>query len=198
MTDRQRVRRGDGRERALDAAYRLFLEQGYDGTTLREVAAAAGVAEQTIYYLFGSKEQLLRETESRWVLGGTPLTTWRDAPWAGELLAETDPRALIARFVLVDGQIKKRLATWTVAVGRASPPSPQNFHGRDEFFAFLVDRTADLAEGNRTMARERTIDAVRVLNSLENYIELTTRRMWSDDEWAEWITAALSWLLIDG
>lgn len=44
----------------LDAATRLFLEAGYGDTSMDQVAGAAGVAKQTLYNHFGSKETLFR------------------------------------------------------------------------------------------------------------------------------------------
>jgi TetR/AcrR family transcriptional regulator, mexJK operon transcriptional repressor len=40
------------------AATRLFLRSGYRGTTMDEIAAAAGVSKQTLYKQFSDKEQL--------------------------------------------------------------------------------------------------------------------------------------------
>ncbi|WP_337995459.1 TetR/AcrR family transcriptional regulator [Oleispirillum naphthae] len=45
------------REAIVGAACALFLEQGY-GVSMETIAAAAGVAKQTIYNLFSTKEQL--------------------------------------------------------------------------------------------------------------------------------------------
>jgi AcrR family transcriptional regulator len=47
------------RARLLAAALDLFARQGYDRTTVAEIAAAAGVTEMTFYRHFGSKDQLL-------------------------------------------------------------------------------------------------------------------------------------------
>jgi TetR/AcrR family transcriptional regulator len=47
-------------ETLLEAAFRVFGEQGYRATRLEEVAAAAGVTKGAIYHYFGSKEDLLR------------------------------------------------------------------------------------------------------------------------------------------
>lgn len=44
----------------LDAAGALFLGQGYELTTMDEVAARAGVSKMTVYSHFGSKEALFR------------------------------------------------------------------------------------------------------------------------------------------
>jgi TetR/AcrR family transcriptional regulator, regulator of cefoperazone and chloramphenicol sensitivity len=47
-----------GRERILHASLRLFGEQGFDGTSVRQVAAAAGVSAPLILHHFGSKDGL--------------------------------------------------------------------------------------------------------------------------------------------
>src|SRR5437588_9057514 len=47
------------RERILDAALSLFRQRGFDETTMRDVAAAAGVATGAAYYYFRSKEELV-------------------------------------------------------------------------------------------------------------------------------------------
>ena len=44
----------------VDAAQRLFRERGYQGTTMRDVAAAAGVSTGNAYYYFRSKEELVQ------------------------------------------------------------------------------------------------------------------------------------------
>ena len=47
------------RRRILDAAYGLFAENGYAGTTIAMVADTAGVAPETIYLSVGGKRGLL-------------------------------------------------------------------------------------------------------------------------------------------
>ncbi|WP_205304971.1 TetR/AcrR family transcriptional regulator [Nocardioides sp. 616] len=51
---------GDPRQEILDAATRLFAERGYAATTMTEVARAVGLGQSSVYYWFGSKEDLLR------------------------------------------------------------------------------------------------------------------------------------------
>ena len=47
-----------GRSRVLDAAAELFVAQGYSGTTLRQIAATAGIKAGSVYHHFDSKEAL--------------------------------------------------------------------------------------------------------------------------------------------
>jgi TetR/AcrR family transcriptional regulator len=46
------------REAILDAAEALFSERGFDGASLNDIGAAAGLSRGTPSYFFGSKEQL--------------------------------------------------------------------------------------------------------------------------------------------
>ncbi|MBP2704599.1 TetR family transcriptional regulator [Microbispora sp. RL4-1S] len=48
------------REIIVETALRLFMERGYEATTMRAIAAEAGVSVGNAYYYFGSKEQLLQ------------------------------------------------------------------------------------------------------------------------------------------
>lgn len=49
------------KERILKAAEKLFVEKGFEGTSIRELAQSAGVNIAMISYYFGSKEKLLEE-----------------------------------------------------------------------------------------------------------------------------------------
>ncbi|MBT2762347.1 TetR/AcrR family transcriptional regulator [Paenibacillus sp. ISL-20] len=47
------------KERILNAALKLFSQQGFHATTTKEIAAESGVAEGLIFYHFGDKRKLL-------------------------------------------------------------------------------------------------------------------------------------------
>ncbi|MFG2694160.1 TetR/AcrR family transcriptional regulator [Kitasatospora sp. NPDC048407] len=53
------------RERILTAATALFAEHGYDGTTTRTIAGAAGLNVATVAYHVGTKADLYREVMRR-------------------------------------------------------------------------------------------------------------------------------------
>ena len=47
------------RERILDVALDLFTDQGFDGTSMREIAERLHISKPAIYYHFASKEEIL-------------------------------------------------------------------------------------------------------------------------------------------
>ena len=49
-------RRDNRRERILDAAAHCFSRAGYEGTSVRDIATAAGILPGSMYYHFASKE----------------------------------------------------------------------------------------------------------------------------------------------
>ncbi|MCL2007518.1 MAG: TetR/AcrR family transcriptional regulator [Treponema sp.] len=49
------------RQKILDSAIRLFAEKGYTETSVRELAAAAGIKEASVYNHFPSKNIILEE-----------------------------------------------------------------------------------------------------------------------------------------
>jgi AcrR family transcriptional regulator len=53
------------REKIIDAALRLFRDKGFDVTTMRDVAAEAGLATGAAYYYFRSKEELVMALYAR-------------------------------------------------------------------------------------------------------------------------------------
>jgi AcrR family transcriptional regulator len=52
--------RGGTRERIQSIALELFAEQGYEKTSLREIAERLGVTKAALYYHFRSKEDIVR------------------------------------------------------------------------------------------------------------------------------------------
>ena len=58
--------RPDRREAVLDAALHCFVDRGFYGTAIPEIAKRAGVAAGTIYHYFDSKEVLVNTLFRRW------------------------------------------------------------------------------------------------------------------------------------
>jgi len=59
--DTARSAAGGVRDRLLDSAEQLFAERGFDGTSVRHLAAAAGCNIASVNYYYGGKENLYVE-----------------------------------------------------------------------------------------------------------------------------------------
>ncbi|MFD8708562.1 TetR/AcrR family transcriptional regulator [Kitasatospora sp. NPDC059648] len=62
----------------LQTALRLFTQQGYDETTIAQIAREAGVSQRTLFRYFGTKEELIGGSEEQFVALLTE--TVRDQP----------------------------------------------------------------------------------------------------------------------
>lgn len=74
----------------LEAAKRLFLEQGYQGVSMDQIATAAGVSKLTVYSHFGDKETLFSEAiaaKCREVLPDELFVSPPEGPLRAQLLA---------------------------------------------------------------------------------------------------------------
>ena len=60
VTDSATAKGEQTRELILSTALRLFREQGYGKTTMRAIAAEAGVSVGNAYYYYSSKEHLMQ------------------------------------------------------------------------------------------------------------------------------------------
>jgi AcrR family transcriptional regulator len=62
LEEKRRVRRGETRRcEVAEVAQRIFLERGYNQTTMQAIAEKAGASKETLYRHFGSKEGLFTE-----------------------------------------------------------------------------------------------------------------------------------------
>jgi len=50
---------GDTREKILQAAFTVLSRQGYENTSIKEIAEEAGVAQGLVHYYYKSKQQLV-------------------------------------------------------------------------------------------------------------------------------------------
>ena len=89
--DSAQTRRGDTRARIQQVALELFAEQGYERTSLREIAERLGVTKAALYYHFKSKEDIVRSFTEDYFSQLDALIEWgREQPpsdkTSGELL----------------------------------------------------------------------------------------------------------------
>ena len=98
------------RSRITKAAVELFAERGFVGTTMADIAAAAGVAVQTVYFVFHTKTEVLDSAYGMAVMGEDDPAVPQDQAWFRQ--AQAEPDVVIAVPLLVAGlsEILRRVA----------------------------------------------------------------------------------------
>jgi AcrR family transcriptional regulator len=90
-------RRGDTRVRIQQVALELFAEQGYERTSLREIAERLGVTKAALYYHFKSKEDIVRSFTEDYFARIDALIAWgRDEPTSDQTAQE-----LLDRYITI-------------------------------------------------------------------------------------------------
>ncbi len=138
----------DTRSRLCQLALELFAEQGYEKTSLREIAEQLGVTKAALYYYFKSKEDIVRSLVEDYFTAIDDLIAWaKDRPRDRETRAE-----LVRRYldIVADGsEVFKMLQQNQAAVSglAAAKERGELFRERmDALVALLTGPDAPLAD----------------------------------------------------
>ena len=192
-----RQRQADQTRGAIaDAARLLFLERGYAGATIEAIAAAAGVAPQTVTAVFGNKRGLLAEVIVRHARDTEYERLTREARGAGG----RDQLKVVAR-------ITRRMYERTVEdfelLRGASGVAPElaqlvaaiEDHKRQRQ-AVVAERLARRGELRKGMSAGQAGDIIFALTGHEVYHTLVERRGWSPSRYETWLADVLSHSLL--
>lgn len=186
------------RQRMLDAARELFIEQGYGATTLQEVADRAGVAVQTIYFTFGNKRSLLKELVDTTIAGDDATIATMDRQWFRDALAAETAEAHLHQHVAGTRAVLERFAPITkmVSTAAATDPDVSTLWPQDTDPRYTVQSTAAKALMAKPGARadvsaEHAADLLHGLLSPELYLLFVRERGWSPEQWQHWAFATL-------
>src|SRR4030081_2961630 len=89
------------RARITAAAAKRFLMHGYAATTVRAVAADAGVAVPTVELAFGTKARLLKAVIDTAIAGAGEPVPMLARDWAARAQATAEPATFVAVFAQV-------------------------------------------------------------------------------------------------
>jgi AcrR family transcriptional regulator len=127
------------RERILDVALELFTSQGYDKTSLRDIAVRLGITKAALYYYFERKDDILLELHLRLHAVGTQVADELEAVQDGPARVEAWPRALrrVVDYMAANPEL--------VSLHRRNPSAMEALHRsernrleNDEFDARLI------------------------------------------------------------
>lgn len=116
------------------AATRLFLEHGYEGTTMEEIAAAAGLTKRTVYNNYADKRELFTEIVTDVMEYAEAILRELPAAFAADVTAGTlrDTLHEIARRVAVAAAREHVVALRRLLIGvsREFPELAREYYAR--------------------------------------------------------------------
>ncbi len=186
----------------VETATRLFVERGYAGTTITQIARESGVAVQTIYNSAGSKPQLLSLVLSRAAAGDRAP---RPVPafMTEQAQAEPDPRKVVAQLVefWTGGlartapifEVIRQAAAIDPEIARLETERSQQRLANYAIAGRLLAERGDLRPG---LTPEHAAAIIFSLGHPESYRLLVGNSGWSTERWAAWVTDALSAALL--
>lgn len=202
--DKRAERARRTREKVIEAARELFVAQGYGATSLQEVADRAGVAVQTVYFVFRNKRTLFKDVVDTSIAGDTAPVATMDREWFRAACAEPTAAGQLRAHVRGTCEILGRVAPIMPLIETAAATDPeiaaQWAGGPDP--RHTVQRTAAEALVGKPDARpglsvETTADLLYGLLSPQLYLIFVRDRGWSPEAFEEWARATLTSQLCD-
>ena len=193
------------RRAVVDAARDLFLERGYQATTIDAISDRADVPAATVYRLFSSKLGILEALLDVSIAGDDQALSVQERPPVAGLFAEPDPKKLLAGFAAVTVAINARSSDIYRILSGASGSDPAAAalladyqHKRDEGQG-KVARSLARAGALRPGVRQRdAADLIHALMSPELYRLLVIDRGWSPERYEQWLATTLVGQLVAG
>jgi len=186
------------RAAVVDAARTLFLERGYGATTIEAVSALSDVPPATVYRLLSSKRGILKALLDVSIAGNDEAIPMADRPPVRSLLADPDPRNMVAGFVGIAAQVNVRTAAIYRILVSAAASDPDAATLLDELTRQRqqgqgrVARALARARALRPTLRERDAgDIIHALVSPEVYGLLVVDRGWPPERYETWLTETL-------
>jgi len=187
------------RLRITKAAYNLFCERGYANTTMTEIAEAAGVAVQTVYFAFHTKSELLSRAYDFAVLGEEEPLPPEQQPWYAKMIAEPDVTTALRHTVEGAGAILVRATPLDTVVRASAESDPDTarvraFHERlrAEGYRALIDTLCGKAALRDGVTPERATHLLLLYLGADAYRVLVHDFGWTHDDWIDWTVATVA------
>jgi AcrR family transcriptional regulator len=182
----------------IEAAARLFITDGYVGTSMDDIAAAAGVGRATVFASVGGKAAILKAAYDIAIVGDDEPIPLPQRPWAIAVRNEPDPRKMIDAYAEMITQISGRVAPIYEAMHGAAGADPEakalwdamrkeRRGGAAGFVGFVVARDALRPE----IDRKRAGDVVWTLIDPGLYRLLVQEMAWTPAQFQSWLADTL-------
>jgi AcrR family transcriptional regulator len=200
----RRERAARTRRAIVAAATHEFRASGYHGTTMAAIAKRAGVAVQTVYFVFHTKPALLTATIDDAVMGGET-TPPELTPWWQEATTTTDGARALEVFVTEVAAINARAASLDRVALAAATTDPEvgdvlahHEAMRETSFEAYVDTLATRGLLKPGLDATEATDVLLTLAGSNVFLDFTEDRGWPVERYVAWTVDVLrAALLVD-
>jgi AcrR family transcriptional regulator len=180
-----------------DAALSLFIQHGYVGASMGDIAEAAGVSVKTVEAAFGTKAKLLSSLWDISIVGDDDVIPLAERAWFREMLEEPDARRQLALHARNSCRIKRRLGALTEVMRRAAQADPeigdlwqliqdQYMQDQAKVAESLVAKAALRAE----LDIAESAEIIWMLNHPSVYYLAVVERRWQEERFERWLADA--------
>jgi AcrR family transcriptional regulator len=189
---RRQEQAAETRLRIIDAARELFVAKGYGRTTIAEIAAAAGVAVETVYSAFRNKHTLLRQVWFVTFRGDEDEARFLDRPEIRAVLAETDLATRFTQHAVAVTAVFRRVAPLLAALHGAAASEPAATAMLAEWDEGRLDACSKYAEaaagtGQLAVSEDECRDVLAATMDGGLWQRLVAESGWSDERFAAWL-----------
>jgi AcrR family transcriptional regulator len=194
---------GQTRTRILDAAQSLFADRGYPPTTVEAIAAAAGVAVDTVYAAFGSKRGVLQallnvrvggdEAELDLLARAGPQAVQREPDQRAQLAAfAADVSGILERARPVDDIIRGAAAVDADIAALRNEAQAYRYRNMRQLASWLAAK-GPLRDG---LSEDEAAAIMWTMTSPEVHGLLRVARGWSAERYSTWLAQSLDRILL--
>jgi AcrR family transcriptional regulator len=190
--------------RIVKAAYESFCERGFAGTTMTQIAERAGVAVQTVYFVFHTKAELLSRSYDFAVMGEGEPRIPEEQPWYTAMTAEPDVKIALRHLVDGTSEIVKRVTPVYLVARSSADGDPQiarvqEFHEtwRAKGYRTMLDLLLAKAPLRDGLSPERANHLLLFYAGPDAYHVFVDVHGWTHAEWVDWAVATIAEQVFD-
>ncbi|MEO8391470.1 MAG: helix-turn-helix domain-containing protein [Chloroflexota bacterium] len=179
----------------LEAARKLFLEQGYGTTTIEAISAEAGVAVSTVYGIYKNKRGILKSIREAWHQESGQREIYEQA------LQEMNPQR---RMELAAHATRRQYETGAAMMSiynsaaevdlEAAAERDEAFAGRRANLSHFIGESKSMLNPN--LSPQKVTAIYLALTRSEVYQELVEVFAWSPDDYEKWLAETLKQQLL--
>ncbi len=195
------------RRRILEVARGLFVERGYAGTSVAQIAAAAGVSAPTVFAAFTSKVNLLKVAAETMLVGDAEPVPLHERPEMRHVHAAATAGEVLDRLAELNAAAAERAYPIFAVLYAAADAEPeiaglvrliddQRLTGAAMLARTVLDRLDGGTGGGAPDRLAEVRDTIWAFNAMSMYGMLVVQRGWPVDRYREWLRTALHALIL--